>query len=269
MRLRWLSFGFVLAVTIMLGLGYIPYAMGKGVAFSKSLSPLVPAARAATAPASHRRPRYPRQPHRRSAQPTAPTAAVPTAPDVTPPVCSTAPVVNCETGVFAPQFTDVSIPGLGIPLTFTRTYSSARAGISTDLGRGWTDNYDVSLSEGLPGGVGFAGRRHLDLQAAAGRRIRPARGPAGDADARARGRVHADARAGRRLAHIRGRRPACRRGRRQREPDAAGVRRAGCSARSPPPPAGGSRSATQAAAWPGCATRSAGSSPTVTTAPAT
>ena len=60
--------------------------------------------------------------------------------------CSTPHPVNCATGVFWHQFTDFSIPGRGVGLTFTRTYSSSQAGTDGPLGFGWTDNYNMSLS---------------------------------------------------------------------------------------------------------------------------
>ena len=38
----------------------------------------------------------------------------------------------------------------GVPLSFSRTYSSAAAGRSGPFGNGWTDNYNMSLSIGNP-----------------------------------------------------------------------------------------------------------------------
>src|SRR6202011_3617303 len=43
-------------------------------------------------------------------------------------------------------FVDMLIPGRGIPLTLTHTYSSAFAGVDGPLGFGWTDSYNVYLS---------------------------------------------------------------------------------------------------------------------------
>jgi RHS repeat-associated protein len=60
--------------------------------------------------------------------------------------CSAADPVNTATGDFWEQHTDVSIPGRGIPLNFTRTYNSAAAGASGPLGPGWTDNYSAGLA---------------------------------------------------------------------------------------------------------------------------
>ncbi len=59
--------------------------------------------------------------------------------------CSSANPVNCATGTFWHTFTDVSIPGLGIPLNLTRTYSSADAATNSPLGYGWTDSYSMHL----------------------------------------------------------------------------------------------------------------------------
>ena len=54
--------------------------------------------------------------------------------------------VNCATGTFWHTFTDASIPGLGVPLNLTRTYSSADAATNSPLGYGWTDSYAMHLS---------------------------------------------------------------------------------------------------------------------------
>ena len=60
--------------------------------------------------------------------------------------CSKGSPVNCATGVFWHEFTDASIPGRGVPLDFTRTYSSMNAETDGPLGFGWTDSYNMSLS---------------------------------------------------------------------------------------------------------------------------
>ena len=60
--------------------------------------------------------------------------------------CSTGNPVNCATGTFWHQFTDTSVPGNGVPLSFQRTYSSAAAASDGPLGFGWTDNYNMHLS---------------------------------------------------------------------------------------------------------------------------
>ncbi|HEX7244030.1 MAG TPA: DUF6531 domain-containing protein [Solirubrobacterales bacterium] len=63
-----------------------------------------------------------------------------------PTTCSTAQPVNCATGVFWHQFTDASIPGIGIPLEFKRTYSSSNAATDGPLGFGWSYSYGISLT---------------------------------------------------------------------------------------------------------------------------
>jgi RHS repeat-associated protein len=60
--------------------------------------------------------------------------------------CGAGDPVNCATGVFWREFTDVSIPGRGVPLKFSRTYSSLDAETDGPLGYGWADSYDMSLS---------------------------------------------------------------------------------------------------------------------------
>lgn len=60
--------------------------------------------------------------------------------------CSKAHPVNCATGVFWHEFTDAQVPGRGVPLEFTRTYSSLNAGEDGPLGFGWSDSYAMSLS---------------------------------------------------------------------------------------------------------------------------
>jgi len=63
-----------------------------------------------------------------------------------PTTCSCGQPVNTATGVFWHIFTDAQVPGLGIPLDFTRTYSSADASLSGPLGYGWTDSYEMRLT---------------------------------------------------------------------------------------------------------------------------
>lgn len=60
--------------------------------------------------------------------------------------CSTAHPVNCASGAFWHEFTDAAIPGRGVPLEFTRTYSSPNAAEDGPLGYGWTDSYNMSIS---------------------------------------------------------------------------------------------------------------------------
>ncbi len=54
--------------------------------------------------------------------------------------------INTASGAFYHTFTDFSIPGRGIPLNLTRTYSSVFAAQNGPLGYGWTDSYNMSLS---------------------------------------------------------------------------------------------------------------------------
>src|SRR6266851_859659 len=64
--------------------------------------------------------------------------------------------VNTENGVFTQSAMDVSVPGFGPALGFTRTYDSNLAGQQTQagtpgpLGYGWTDNWASSLATGRP-----------------------------------------------------------------------------------------------------------------------
>jgi RHS repeat-associated protein len=60
--------------------------------------------------------------------------------------CSISLPVNCATGEFWHQWNDLHVPGRGVPLDFTRTYSSGNASVDGPLGLGWTDNYIMSLA---------------------------------------------------------------------------------------------------------------------------
>ena len=55
--------------------------------------------------------------------------------------------VDTATGNFYSSAVDVSLPGVGVPFVFTRSYNSGDA-TSGRLGVGWTDNLDWSLSIG-------------------------------------------------------------------------------------------------------------------------
>jgi Domain of unknown function (DUF6531) len=61
--------------------------------------------------------------------------------------------VNCATGMFWHEFTDANIPGLGVPLKFSRTYSSSAAEVDGPLGHGWTDSYNMTLTFGSTSAV--------------------------------------------------------------------------------------------------------------------
>jgi YD repeat-containing protein len=68
-------------------------------------------------------------------------------------VCQSSSPVNCATGEFWHEFTDFNIPGRGVPLDFTRTYTSGNASTNGPLGFGWTDSYNWSLSVDPSGDV--------------------------------------------------------------------------------------------------------------------
>jgi RHS repeat-associated protein len=73
------------------------------------------------------------------------------------------PPINTGTGEFWQQFTDFNIPGRGINLNFTRTYSSSLDSQTGPLGFGWTDNYNVHLTFDSSGDATI----HLDTGATA------------------------------------------------------------------------------------------------------
>jgi RHS repeat-associated protein len=60
--------------------------------------------------------------------------------------CHSSRPVNCATGVFWHEFTDASIPGRGVPLKLTRTYSSIDAATVGLFGHGWSSSYEMALS---------------------------------------------------------------------------------------------------------------------------
>lgn len=60
--------------------------------------------------------------------------------------------VNTATGNFTESATDITIPGRGIPLGFTRAYNAAAASTNGPLGYGWASDAFMSLSQ--PGGTG-------------------------------------------------------------------------------------------------------------------
>ena len=65
---------------------------------------------------------------------------------------SAAEPVNTATGNYYYQHTDLTLPGRGLGLAFTRTYNAQDA---TDgpFGRGWTHSYQVRLTENDDGAV--------------------------------------------------------------------------------------------------------------------
>ena len=60
--------------------------------------------------------------------------------------------VNCASGDFWHTFTDLSVPGRGVPLDLTRTYNSALTSTASTFGYGWSSSYDMSLA--VNGGTG-------------------------------------------------------------------------------------------------------------------
>jgi RHS repeat-associated protein len=60
--------------------------------------------------------------------------------------------ISTGNGNYFYQHTDFIVPGLGLPLTFTRTYN-ARDSYSGPLGANWTHNYNVILRQSSDGGV--------------------------------------------------------------------------------------------------------------------
>jgi RHS repeat-associated protein len=54
--------------------------------------------------------------------------------------------VNCATGNFWHTFTDLNIPGRGLPLHLTRTYNSLAAAHDSPFGFGWSSSYTMHLS---------------------------------------------------------------------------------------------------------------------------
>ncbi|MGH9071945.1 MAG: DUF6531 domain-containing protein, partial [Acidimicrobiales bacterium] len=67
--------------------------------------------------------------------------------------CSTNSPVNCGTGEFWHTFADIQVPGNGVALHLTHTYTSADAAVDGPLGYGWTDSYNMSLATDGAGNV--------------------------------------------------------------------------------------------------------------------
>lgn len=55
--------------------------------------------------------------------------------------------VNCSTGNFWHTFTDLAIPGRGIPLAFSHTYNTQSAATDSPLGYGWATTVGMSLTQ--------------------------------------------------------------------------------------------------------------------------
>lgn len=60
--------------------------------------------------------------------------------------------VNSLTGAYTTSVSDLALPGLGLPLQFSRSYTSADPTVGT-LGRGWTHSYEWSLDSQSNGDV--------------------------------------------------------------------------------------------------------------------
>jgi RHS repeat-associated protein len=69
--------------------------------------------------------------------------------------------VNTLTGSYTTRAVDLSMPGLGIPFTLIRTYTSSDADFTSVLGRGWTHSFASSLTEVTPPPVQKSGARVL------------------------------------------------------------------------------------------------------------
>jgi RHS repeat-associated protein len=54
--------------------------------------------------------------------------------------------VSLVSGAFNHSQTDIAVPGRGIPLAFTRQYTSSVATTTSDLGYGWSHNYAIRLA---------------------------------------------------------------------------------------------------------------------------
>ena len=66
---------------------------------------------------------------------------------------STSKPVDSAAGDFWHTFSDLNIPGRGIPLAFTRTYNANDAATNGPLGYGWTFSFNTSLSVNATSGV--------------------------------------------------------------------------------------------------------------------
>ncbi|HZU13390.1 MAG TPA: RHS repeat-associated core domain-containing protein [Chloroflexota bacterium] len=83
--------------------------------------------------------------------PTAPEVGSPTEHGTT---CDCGQPVNMATGSFWHTFSDIAIPGRGLPLDLTHTYRSLLVSQDSPLGFGWTDSYNMFLSSNADGSIG-------------------------------------------------------------------------------------------------------------------
>ena len=64
---------------------------------------------------------------------------------------SAAGLVDTSNGNLCHSFIDLSIPGRGVPLLFSRTYNSLDAAVDGPLGYGWTHNYNMYIDQDANG----------------------------------------------------------------------------------------------------------------------
>lgn len=76
-----------------------------------------------------------------------------TNPSAAPTTCSCGDPVNTATGSFDETATVAAVPGRGVPLDLTRSYSSLLASTAGSLGYGWTNSYAMSLTTDTSGTV--------------------------------------------------------------------------------------------------------------------
>jgi RHS repeat-associated protein len=85
--------------------------------------------------------------------------------------------INTSSGNATYEFVDFSLPGKGLPVTFTRTYNSQAAAVSGFLGRGWRCEYQTNLEFPSASEVTFVasdGRRETFLASGNGEYTSPA-----------------------------------------------------------------------------------------------
>lgn len=86
-----------------------------------------------------------------------PSSCKPSIPDFSPLAvnasCVAGEPVDLATGNFFTGAVDVSLPGIGVPFTFVRSYNSADAGTGGPLGPGWTDDLNWTATVGTGGDV--------------------------------------------------------------------------------------------------------------------
>jgi len=68
--------------------------------------------------------------------------------DATTPRAMSGDPVDTSSGSFTWSVTDASVPGIGLPFTYTRWYSSLLPRQGARLGIGWTDSFDATLEPG-------------------------------------------------------------------------------------------------------------------------